>query len=59
MKIIQIIVICSLFVLVSCTRSVKDCKIKADLEKIGESALKNKENLSETELRQAQMSCNF
>jgi hypothetical protein len=59
MKIIKIIAICSLFVLVSCSKTVEDCKIKPDLEKISESALKNKENLSETELKHAQMSCKF
>ena len=56
MKIIKIIAVCSLFVLVSCSKTVEDCKIKPDLEKISESALKNKENLSETELKHAQMS---
>jgi hypothetical protein len=59
MKIIKIIAICSLFVLISCSKNVKDCKIEPDLEKISESALKNKENLSETELKHAQMSCKF
>jgi|TARA_B100000902_G_scaffold392703_1_gene445547 hypothetical protein len=59
MKIIKIIAVCSLFVLVSCSKTVEDCKIKPDLEKISESALKNKENLSETELKHAQMSCKF
>jgi len=59
MKIIKIIAVCSLFVLVSCSKTVEDCKIKSDLEKISESALKNKENLSETELKHAQMSCKF
>tara|TARA_X000000368_G_scaffold210555_1_gene166339 strand:- start:26412 stop:26603 length:192 start_codon:yes stop_codon:yes gene_type:complete len=51
--------VCSLFVLVSCSKTVKDCKIEPDYEKIGESALENKENLSETELKSAQMSCKF
>jgi hypothetical protein len=59
MKIIKIIAVCSLFVLVSCSKTVEDCKIKPNLEKISESALKNKENLSETELKHAQMSCKF
>ena len=59
MKIIKIIAICSLFVLVSCSKTVEECKIKPNLEKIGESALKNKQNLSETELKHAQMSCKF
>jgi len=51
--------VCSLFVLVSCSKSVENCKIKPDLERIGESALENVENLSETEWRSANMSCDF
>jgi len=42
-----------------CSKTVENCKIKPDLERIGESALENKENLTETELRAAKMSCNF
>mgnify|MGYP003147555079 CR=1 FL=1 len=52
-------VVCSLFVLISCSKSVENCKIKPDLERIGESALENVENLSETEWRSANMSCDF
>ena len=49
-----------LFFLASgCSKTVENCKIKPDLERIGESALENKENLTETELRAAKMSCNF
>ena len=59
MKIIEIIAVCSLFVLVSCAKNVQNCKVEPNLEKISESALENKENLSETELRHAQMSCDF
>ena len=51
--------VCSLFVLVSCSKSVENCKIKPDLERIGESALENVENLAETEWRSANMSCDF
>ena len=54
----------SLFFFVnSCSFSSKnerfECKWSPDYEKIGESALENKENLSETELKSAQMSCKF
>jgi len=49
-----------LFFLVSgCSKTVKNCKIAPDLEQIGESALKNQKNLSETELRAAKMRCDF
>ena len=51
--------VCSLFVLVSCSKTVENCKIKPDLERIGESALENVENLAETEWRSANMSCDF
>jgi hypothetical protein len=54
--------ICSLFVLfflVSCSGIQKNCEIKPDLEQIGKSALENKENLSETELRAMKAACNF
>ena len=51
--------VCSLFVLVSCSKTVENCKIKPDLERIGESALENVENLTETEWRSANMSCDF
>jgi hypothetical protein len=43
----------------SCVKNIKDCKISPDLEQIGESVLKNKENLSKTELRSAQMRCKY
>ena len=52
-------VVCSLFVLVSCSKTVENCKISPDYEKIGESVLENKENISESEWRAANMSCNF
>jgi len=49
-----------LFFLASgCQKSVENCSIRPDLERIGESALENTENLSETELRAAKMSCDF
>ena len=50
----------ALFFLVSgCQKSMENCSIRPDLERIGESALENTENLSETELRAAKMSCDF
>jgi len=49
-----------LFFLVSgCSKTVENCEIKPDLERIGESAQENLENLSETELRAMKMSCGF
>jgi hypothetical protein len=54
-----ILLICSLFVLIFLTNCVKSCKIAPDLEQIGESALKNQKNLSETELRSIKGRCNF
>jgi len=52
-------VLLSFFLASGCSKTVENCKIKPDLERIGESALENKENLTETELRAAKMSCNF
>jgi len=54
--------ICSIFVLfflVSCSGTVKNCKVAPDLERIGKSALENRENLTETELRSGKVACNF
>jgi len=47
------------FFVISCSGIRKNCEIKPDLERIGESALQNKENLSETELRAVKAGCNF
>jgi hypothetical protein len=52
-------VLLSFFLLISCSETVKNCSIRPDLERIGESALENKENLSETEWRSANMTCNY
>ena len=50
----------ALFFLASgCSKTVKNCEIKPDLERIGESAMENVENLSETELRAAKIKCNY
>jgi len=47
------------FFVVSCSGIRQNCKISPDLERIGESALENKENLSETELRAMKAACDF
>jgi len=47
------------FLATGCSKSVKNCEIKPDLERIGESAIENRENLSESEWRSAKMRCNF
>ena len=49
----------SLFLFAICSCAVKSCKIRPDLEKIGDSALKNKENLMETNLKSGKVACNF
>ena len=43
----------------SCSKKPVNCKILPDLEKIGESAVENLENLSETNLKSGKMRCNF
>ena len=49
-----------LFILFTlCSGCVNYCKIRPDLEKIGDSALKNKENLTETNLKSGKVACNF
>jgi hypothetical protein len=52
-------VLLSFFLASGCSKTVKNCEIKPDLERIGESALENKDNLTETELRAMKMSCGF
>jgi len=47
------------FLTTGCSKTVKNCEIKPDLERIGESAQENLKNLSETELRAMKMSCGF
>jgi len=47
------------FFVISCSGLRKNCEISPDLERIGESALENKKNLSETELRAATARCQF
>ena len=48
-----------LFLFAICSCVVKSCKIRPDLEKIGDSALKNKENLTETNLQHAYVRCKY
>ena len=52
-------VLTSFFLATGCSKTVKNCEIKPDLERIGESAVENVENLSESEWRSAKMRCNF
>ena len=47
------------FFTISCSSGVKNCKIAPDLERIGESALENKDNLAETEIRSGKIACDF
>ena len=50
----------TLFFLVSgCSKTVKNCKISPDYERIGESVVENSQNISETEYKAAKMSCGF
>ena len=46
-----------LFAICSCTKL--SCKIRPDLDKISDSALKNKDNLTETNLQHAYMRCKY
>ena len=46
-----------LFAICSCTKI--SCKFRPDYEKIGDSAVKNKENLMETNLKSGKVACNF
>ena len=48
-----------LFLFTICSGCVKSCKFGPDYEKIGDSALKNHKNLSETNISHAQMTCNY
>jgi hypothetical protein len=57
-KINTLVIIFILF-LSSCSGKVQKCSFSPDLERIGESALENQKNLSETELRAAKMRCKF
>jgi hypothetical protein len=52
-------VLLSFFLASGCSKTVENCKIKPDLERIGESAKENLENLAETEWRSANLTCNY
>ena len=45
--------------LISCSPSVKNCKLSPDYEVTAKSALENKDDLSKTELRAGKMACTF
>ena len=47
------------FLFLFCSGCVNSCKITPDLKKIGDSALENIENLTETNLRSGKMACKF
>ena len=49
-----------LFFLVSgCSKTVKNCKISPDYERIGESVVENSQNITETEYKSGKMTCDF
>ena len=48
-----------LFLFAICSGCVKTCKFTPDYEQIGDSALENKENLMETNLKSGKVACNF
>ena len=52
-------VIFSLILFLFCSGCVNSCKITPDLKKIGDSALENIENLTETNLKHANLRCNY
>ena len=52
-------VLLSFFLASGCSKTVENCKFKPDLERIGESAKQNLDNLTETDLRAMKMSCGF
>ena len=48
-----------LFLFTLCSGCVNSCNFTPDYEKIGDSALENKENLMETNLKSGKMACKF
>ena len=56
---INVLSIILIFFLSGCSGKVKNCEFSPDLERIGESALENRENLAETEWRAANLSCEY
>jgi hypothetical protein len=69
MKIIKIIAVCSLFVLVSCSKNVQNCKIlpkvelgsaeKRESDKKTSDSKKKLRNMVDNRTTHAQVSCNF
>jgi hypothetical protein len=69
MKIIKIIAVCSLFVLVSCSKNVQNCKIlpkvelgsaeKSESDKKTSDSKKKLRNMVDNRTTHAQVSCNF
>jgi len=59
MKKSAIFCIIVLVLFTSCSRNIKNCQFSPDLERIGESAVENIENLAETNLKSGKMICNF
>jgi len=49
----------SFFLFAFCSGCVKSCKIGPDLEKIGDSALKNHKNLMEGNYKHAEINCKY
>jgi len=47
------------FLTAGCSKTVKNCKISPDYERIGESVVENSQNISETEYKAAKMRCGF
>jgi len=52
-------VIFSLFLFAFCSCTIKNCKIAPNYKEIGDSALKNTNNLAEIEIRTAQVTCKY
>ena len=52
-------VIFSLILFLFCSGCVNSCNFGPDLEKISDSALENIENLAETNLKHANLRCNY
>ena len=48
-----------LFLFAICSGCVKTCKFTPDYEQISDSALENKENLTETNLKHANVRCKY
>jgi len=50
----------TLFFLASgCSKSVKNCKLSPDYERIAESVVENSQNITETEYKSGKMTCDF